>query len=111
LVGVGFTNPCPSGLLFFPIDEYAVASKLDVPTRQWIKRRSLKSFARSQIEAGMMPRTPDRIAGYESFAEGTMVMRTGGSYGKELISDAREQNLLSIDMADQCRSVRKVVNR
>src|SRR5258707_715057 len=73
-----------SGLLALLPDDNAVAFTLDVPDREWIERRSPRSFPGAQIETGMVPGAADARAVHDAIGEWPVIMAAMGVDRKDL---------------------------
>jgi hypothetical protein len=65
----------PAGILALPTDKHLLVIALDSPAGDRIEGRGAERLAGAQAEAGVVPRTADRISDYETFLERPAVMR------------------------------------
>jgi hypothetical protein len=83
----------------------------DIPARQRIESGSTGGLARSQIEAGMMPRAPDRAVDDQSFGKRAAVMRAMRTDGEELRTAPDQQHRLLADVAEKLVPIGDLVLR
>ena len=63
----------------FLANDYTAAIAFHPPTRDRIQRGRAHRLARSQVETGVMPRTPDRLGDNQAFGQRSAVLRASGA--------------------------------
>ena len=82
---------------------------LDSPTADRIERRRAQRFAVAQAETGMVPRTAHGVADERSLDERSPVMRARRANREIVVTHAREQDRLTLRVAEQFFAVRENV--
>src|SRR6185312_6337770 len=88
-------------------DDVAAISALYTPTVHRHQCGSRNRLARTEIEAGVMPRAAHRFAHHHSFTERPAVVRALGVDGEHLRSAAGDEDRLRSHMAYQHSAIRK----
>ncbi len=84
---------------------------LDRPASEGVERRRPHSFARPQVEAGVMPWTTHGPVDYQPVDERTVIMAAKGVDGENLCSETNQQHLRFANMTNELAAVRKSVER
>jgi len=82
-----------------PPDDDDVATPLDAPPGQGIESRRGERIARSQAEAGVVPRTADCVTDDDPVGERRAIVSALGADREQVVALANEENGLAADMA------------
>ncbi len=83
----------------------------DVEAGQGVQRGAALGVARAQIEAGVVPGAPDRVADDDALAQGAAVVRAGRADGEHVGAAADEQHRLAARVAQQASRPRRASPR
>jgi hypothetical protein len=80
----------------------------DRPARDRAQSRGAQGFPRAQVEAGVMPGTPDRVVDREPVDERALVVCATSPDRKYLGPAPQQQNLLTANMAAELATIGKL---